>query len=201
VRKSSPMTTGLALTQISSNSAASVVPISRGCASPQETLQYIPQARFDHCSSLIGNTLYIYRGVTGEESFINLYDLSDETWSLQVTTGDIPEANFGIASAHIGNRLYAFGGEVTYNGRNYNNTVSELDTSTLKWQQLFPENPQDAPIPKKNSAMISYLHYLVIFGGVGMFGECEGHKNARYTGLKSIIFNNEVTLFDIERSK
>ena len=140
--------------------------------------------------------------MTGEESVINFCDITNETWTQKDTTGDIPKANFGIASAHRGNKLYAFGGEVTYNGRDYNNTLSELDVSTLEWRELHPENPQDAPIPKKDSAMISYLHYLLVYGGVGMFGEHEGHKYAKYTGHGgSIAFNNEVTLFDIERSE
>jgi len=199
------MAAGSTLTPIGSSNAAAP-PLFEECtspsfASPQDSLRYTPQAWFDHCSSLIGNTLYIYRGLIGEESVINLYDLSNETWTQKVTTGDIPEANFGIASAHRGNRLYAFGGEIICNGRDYNNTVSELDISTWKWRQLCPENPDDAPIPKKDSAMISYLHYLLIFGGVGMFGKYKSHTEyANYTGHKHV-FNNEVTLFDIERSK
>ena len=162
--------------------------------------QYAPRPRFDHCSSLINKKLYVHhgQGCFFTEPVVDEYDILSEEWSCRTTTGDVLEAKSGIASAHKGNKFYTFGGEIK--ARQYTNILSELDISSMLWRTLRPLNPQKAPIPKKDAAMISYQDYLVIFGGLGV--SAGGHKGSKYErGGADEVWTNEVTLYDINRSK
>jgi len=162
---------------------------------------YIPEPRFDHCSSIAGKNLYIHRGIgcSSSGSVVEEYDPHSERWNRRSTTGDIPEAKSGIACAHRENKLYTFGGEIK--PKLCSNVLSELDTTTMIWKTLSPIDSQGANLrPKKDTAMISYKDYLVIFGGLVILpGSSKRMKFLRGSGTE--VWTNEVTLFDVKRSK
>ncbi len=149
---------------------------------------YIPESRFDHCSSFVGKNLYVHRGVSCSFSgpVVEEYDPQSERWNRRSTTGDVPEAKSGIACAHRENKLYTFGGEIM--PKLCSNVLSELDTSSMIWSTLSPRDQQNVPYPRKDAAMISFKDYLVVFGGFGG------------TSITKV-WTNEVSLFDIKRSK
>ena len=161
---------------------------------------YIPQPRFDHCSFLIDDKLFVHRGrgCTFNKANLEEYDTVSEQWRVQTTSGDIPEPFSGMASARKGKMLYTFGGEIQ--AKMYTNVVSELDTSSLIWRMLHPTNPEHAPVPKRDAAMMSYKDYLVMFGGFSV--SAGSSRNATYDkkGVNQV-WTNEVTIFDVNRSE
>ncbi len=164
------------------------------------TQSYTPEPRFDHCSSFVGKNLYVHRGVSCSFSgpVVEEYDPQSERWNRRSTTGDVPEAKSGIACAHRENKLYTFGGEIM--PKLCSNVLSELDTTTMIWKTLSPQDSQEALRPKKDAAMISFKDYLVIFGGLVILpGSSKKLKFLKGTGTE--VWTNEVTLFDVKRSK
>jgi len=167
---------------------------------------YNPQPRFDHCSALIDDKLFVHRGqsCSFKESDIEVYDTVSEQWTCKTTSGDIPEPTSGMAYAQKGKMLYTFGGEVKaktgIKTKTYTNVVSELDTSSMIWKILHPTSTENAPVPKRDAAMMSYKDYLVMFGGLCASAGNDRKATPKKGGVNQV-WTSEVTIFDINRSK
>ena len=98
-----------------------------------------------------------------------------------------------------GHYLYTYGG---WDGQVAYNTLHQLDTTTMTWRKLEPNNPSDAPMKMSGCGMVAYGdHNLVLFGGYGVPPEKAPPGSVFYqrnTGTEEKGWTNELKVFDIE---
>ena len=86
-------------------------------------------------------------------SKIQTFDPYTELWKSKQVGGEIPPAGVGgAASAVLNNDLLT-------------NDLHRLDTGTLYWHKLSPQNPHKGPMPKTGCGMIAFGNSLGVFGG------------------------------------
>ena len=82
------------------------------------------------------------------------------------------------------------------------NTLHQLDTTTMMWQELVPNNPSDTPMKMSGCGMVAYGdHKLVLFGGYGVPPEKALPGSVFYqrnTGSEEKGWTNELKVFNIE---
>ena len=170
-------------------------------------VNYSPRPCFDHCASLVDNKWYLYGGIGCTNlSYIDEYEPTSQRWHQYLTTGNIPTASAGQACVSIGSKLYCFGGyakskEASKTKEKYTNALCELDIKSKVWRTLQPENPEKAPIPKRNPTMIAHSMSLVTFGGYGVVTgkELSGARYDRDNKYEG--WTNELIHYDLEKSK
>lgn len=177
--------------------------------SPPHGDHYEPQGRYYHCSVLIEQKLYTYGGHFGAAgtsshppTVVEAFDLTTERWEQLQTSGTPPPGFIGTACAAIGPCLYTFAG---HNKRQFFNTICQLDTRNLTWMKVIAVNPQDAPMAKKESAMVSYLgRILVTFAGYGPF-PINRQRGVEYVAIPDRDnrqgWCNELCCFDLHSSE
>jgi len=81
----------------------------------------------------------------------------------------------------IGRKIFHVGGETS---SGYSDALHELDTSTLTWREVIPQNPSHRPIGRYGCSLIPYsLDRLVMVGG---------NRGGRVSSL------NKVHVFDLK---
>ena len=167
---------------------------------------YEPQARHGHWTALIDGKLYTYGGYypgapREPPSVVEILDVATELWVQSSTSGPPPPGFFSAACVVMGENCYHFGGR---NGVDYFNGIHELDSRTLIWKELKPMNPQEAPMCKCGTGMVSFgERYLVTFAGFGTLPE-HPHRGAEYVPYpkrKGYGWTNELLVFDTSSSK
>jgi N-acetylneuraminic acid mutarotase len=87
-------------------------------------------------------------------------------WQDRTAEGHKPEAREGAAIVVINRRVFLFGGL----SRDLYNDVRELRVEDWTWSQMQVSEGRDLPPePRLGHVMLPYKHYLVIYGGCGMF--------------------------------
>lgn len=98
-----------------------------------------------------------------------------------------------------GHYLYTYGG---WDGQVAYNTLHQLDTTTMTWGELVPNNPSDAPMKMSGCGMVAYGdHKLVLFGGYGVPPEKALPGSVFFqnsTGSEEKGWTNELKVFNIE---
>lgn len=98
-----------------------------------------------------------------------------------------------------GHYLYTYGG---WDGQVAYNTLHQLDTTTMTWEELVPNNPSDAPMKMSGCGIVAYGdHKLVLFGGYGVPPEKALPGSVFYqrnTGSEEKGWTNELKVFNIE---
>jgi len=119
------------------------------------------------------------------------------------TTGQPPPGFMHAACASIGVSLYTFGGR---DGVNYFNCIYQLHIPSLAWSELKAINPENVPMAKSSSAMVSFGdRNLVTVGGFGIL-PANRHPGVEYI-VKPDIYGdyvgvtNEVAVFCVDTSK
>ena len=140
-----------------------------------EELTSEPEARWGASATVAENKLYLWRGVLessrNKESlkysrYYDLYDPSTQQWSEVHPDGEAPTGGREIALTAIGDKIYSFGGT---DGNGYFNEVMEFNMSDNNWRELKMDNPEDGPMLKMNSGMVSKGDgsHICIFAGYG----------------------------------
>ena len=141
------------------------------------SVYYEPLRRIYHTMQCVGNKGYLYGGLFDAKlpsgvslkqlaSTVHIFDPLTELWTSKLVGGEsIPFGNVNAASTVLDGSLYSVGGQDVYNC--VTNEVHQLDTKSLKWYKLTPQNPEDGPIAKLGCGMVTFLHYLAVFGGYG----------------------------------
>jgi len=170
---------------------------------------YRPQARFSCCSSSIEGKQYTYGGHFGiarigqPPRVVEILSFTKERWQQLVTRGQPPPGFMYAACASIGVSLYTFGGR---DGVNYFNCIYQLHTPSLAWSELKAINPENVPMAKASSAMVSFGdRNLVTVGGFGIL------PANRRSGVEYVVkpdvygdqqgLTNEVAVFCVDTSK
>ena len=136
---------------------------------------YEPSLRFAHGAAAVGGRCYLRGGrvqdfsASGRRKLLSTVEIFDPhlgTWEEHLTTGVPPPGLYhGACTSQLGS-VYWFGG---YNGSLCYNSLHRLDTTTLEWREIQPQNQADGPMRKKGSGMVSFLQdRLAVFGGYGI---------------------------------
>ena len=157
-------------------SSSLFIPLSLTPDSKSNSDDYIePILRSNHIMQPLRRKVWLYGGffdkkthphVTFDKlaSKIQTFDPYTELWKSKQVGGEIPPAGVGgAASAVLNNDLYTFGGK-TVDGC-LTNDLHRLDTETLYWHKLSPQNPHKGPMPKTGCGMIAFGNSLGVFGG------------------------------------
>lgn len=95
--------------------------------------------------------------------------------------------------------LYVYGG---WDGQVACNTLHQLDTTTMTWKEMVPNNPSEAPMKMSGCGMVSFGdHKLVLFGGYGVPSENAKPGSVFYQrnmGGEEKGWTNELRVFNIE---
>jgi len=128
-----------------------------------------PVPRFSHRAVSVGKKIYFHGGFIsgpGQGSVVDIFDPYFESWEQQPTTGTTPSKQHeGVCTSVLGS-LYSFAG---FDGTNRYNTLHKLDTATLEWRELQPQNPANGPMAKSGCGMVAFnCEHLAMFGGYGI---------------------------------
>ena len=169
-----------------------------------------PTPKFSHCAAAVGGRCYLWGGVVQDflgidrkklVSTVEIFDPNLETWKYVLTTGDPPPGLYDAACTSVLNSLYWFGG---WDGKSFYNSLHRLDTTTLEWTELQPENEAEGPIRKKWCGMISFSQdKLATFGGYGHPTKSSIQSGATFIKnpfSSGMGWSNELHVFDITRS-
>ena len=167
--------------------------------------RYEPKPRWGHCSVLVEGKWITYGGDFGADggyadppTSVDVFDPDREEWTQMTTSGTPPSGVAAAACVAVGPLLYHIGGEDMDN--NYI-TVHCLDTTTKKWRELQPVNPQEAPMKKSGLAGISYGNIIVTVGGLGDL-PTNRHPGVEYVPEREDEgWTNEVVCYDTEQSE
>ena len=111
----------------------------------------------------------------------------------------VPSVSSFLSMLSPGHYLYTYGG---WDGQVAYNTLHQLDTTTMTWRKLEPNNPSDAPMKMSGCGMVAYGdHKLVLFGGYGVPPEKAPPGSVFYqrnTGTEEKGWTNELKVFNIE---
>ena len=117
-------------------------------------------------------------------------------WQEKHTTGSAPLGVVGCAYTVVGERLIVYGG---YCGHSYcyHNSLHELNTTSLEWTVLAPDEAERAPMKKSGCGMAVYRSEGVcVVGGYGLLATGT-HPTAQYKNDLSddIGYTNELHIF------
>lgn len=95
-----------------------------------------PEPRSDHSASMIGERMFIFGGISGENEFNDTWylDLSNKTWYFVKTEGSAPSKRIGHDSVGMDDFLFVIGGSKEVSKLRAN--LFMLDTRDNKWQKL-----------------------------------------------------------------
>ena len=94
---------------------------------------------------------------------MDIFDTLTEQWECRATRGPPPPGIEYCAYTAIGSSLFTFGGDDSHSRYN---SLHQLDTETMEWRELVPQNPSDAPQKKSGCGMVSLDEdKLVVFAG------------------------------------
>ena len=169
-----------------------------------------PTPRFSHCAAAVGGKCYLWGGFVQDffeigrkklVSTVEIFDPNLETWQECSTTGVSPPGLYDGACTSLLDSLYWFGG---YDGKSFYNSLHRLDTTTLKWTELQPQNEAEGPMRKKWCGMVSFSQdQLATFGGYGRPTKSPIQSGATFIKnpfSSGMGWSNELHVFDITGS-
>lgn len=141
-----------------------------------------------HTIAVNHDSLYLWGGeLTGSKLSDNVvrnslfevqhFSLAAGKWVSKGTTGYPPCGLVGYSCSVIADQVFYFGGFFSFLEPqrgfypDYHNSITKLDTASLKWEVLQPTNPNLPVMRRAFSGMVSFdcngKHYLLIIGGKG----------------------------------
>ena len=146
---------------------------------------YWPSDRGGHHTCIIRDTLYLWGGHSKDipnshdsekkiknTSTIDVFHLHTGQWTKLDTIGRPPLGISGYACTSANKRLYFFGGDCGHENC-YHNSLNELVTDTLTWNELSPTDLLNGPCRKTACAMVycdsEEEEMLFVFGGYGIY--------------------------------
>ena len=159
----------------------------------EDHAHYEPLARCRHVAAAVGDKLYLWRGMKrnactnyerDKNATIDVLDLQQWTWQEQTTIGVLPPGVRGCGFTVVGKRIITYGG---YSGDDccFHNSLHELDTTSLTWTELAPNELEGAPMKKGYCGLVAYSsggdEQLCVFGGYGTLNSATRQPTAQYT--------------------
>ena len=179
---------------------------------------YTQKPRAYHSSPVIGDSVFVWAGnqpdlprvhdSTQKRQFtstIDILSLTSGQWTTQLTRGTPPLGVRGYSCTVINSNIYYFGGWCGHDDC-YHNTLSCLDTLTLKWSHL----PTDETVMKRAYGGMTSIQfssgqqYLLTVGGCGFpsYCTCTSSSLSVCTDiLTGIVRTNETNLFNVSTGK
>lgn len=113
-----------------------------------------------------------------------MLDMKVNSWQARTTHGNAPLGVVDCGWAVIGTRLTVFGGGCGHPNC-YHNSLYQLDTGSLQWTELSPNNALGAPLKKKQCGMVVHTsdseEKLCVIGGYGVLNSSPHLPAAQYT--------------------
>ena len=125
-------------------------------------------------------------------------------WITRGTTGTPPLGLRGCFCTAIKDQLYIFGGWCGHDTCYYN-SITQLDTVSLRWRELEPTDPTRPVMRRAGGGMISFehdgVHHLLMIGGIGSEPAVQlpYHKYSKLFDGKWQ--TNEHTMYNLSSSK
>lgn len=173
---------------------------------------YEPLRRVYHIMQCVRGKAYLYGGLFDKKLphkltleqlalTVQIFDPVTEEWTSESVGGEsLAIAIIQVASTTLDDDLYTFGGADLFDC--VTNEVHRLDTKSLCWYKLTPQNPEEGPIPKVGSGMVTFRHHLAVFGGFGVKMDNSPSLYASYIpttgGDYANVRTNEFHLFDLQ---
>ena len=137
---------------------------------------YEPCPRFYHSAAPIADTPYLWGGRTEDFSESSKRKLASvveiyhpyrlEMWEQRATTGVPPPGLIAGGCTSLNKTLLWYGG---YDGKSYFDTLHQLNTVTLNWDELHHNSPSQGPMAKSSCGLVSFQgNKLGLFGGYGL---------------------------------
>ena len=166
---------------------------------------------------MIGDSLYLWGGLQSSlpavhnndekrrvTSQVQIFNIISSKWDSKHTRGNPPLGVLGYSCTTLNNKIYYFGGYCGHDNC-FQNSLNELDTSTLTWTQISPTDDR-RPVMKRGYGgmmLTEYrgVHCLLIIGGTGSSTSVK-LPQAQYFQLSSgRVRTNEQNLYNISTSK
>lgn len=132
-----------------------------------------PATRWLHSAVPIGNRMIVFGGVTESQQVVGdlwIFDPEAQTWLEANPKGTLPLPREGHCAAYTPTTMLVFGG-VSYGYQPFNDVWS-YSTVTNTWEELSPNQPFKAPVPRWMTscaavqAAMDAPAQLYVFGGV-----------------------------------
>ena len=174
--------------------------------------------RSGHSTVVINNILYSWGGDQknlpyvhdNEEkrkitSSIDLLHLTALKWERQSTAGTPPVGVRKYVCTNIGTNIFYFGGNCKID-ECYHNNFYELNTHKNKWREIVNSAPENLPMKKIRSGILSYNingeYNLLVLGGIGPV-PVTIHPHSQYIPNPNIpnrCYTNEVHIMCVSSS-
>ena len=139
------------------------------------TKYYEPAPRVWHNAAPIGDRLYMWGGRTEDfsesgrkklASMVDIYDPYLEAWQQEATTGVPPPGLYNGGCTGVQESVLWYGG---FDGKSCFDTLHQLNTTSLKWEELHPNNTFQGPMAKYGCGLASFQgNKVALIGGIGI---------------------------------
>ena len=130
-------------------------------------------------------------------SSVDIFNLPTLTWERRSTTATPPTGVMSYACTNIGDSILYFGGSCKLDDC-FHNDLFELDTLTNEWREIINSSPDNGPMRKSGSGMISFNmngeDNLLVIGGLGPkpITTHTGFKYIRHPNIPNLCYTNEI---------
>jgi len=126
----------------------------------------VPAARCGHRLLTLGNRLILFGGGCGEQwdlkySDVHVFDPETNCWTRPKIQGHAPVCTFTVAFV-LDVFVFVFGGQ-SLNDNNLTNDLYVLDTVSMEWSKLEPQNPYPSPRDMASGNVVD--NNMHMFGG------------------------------------
>jgi len=139
-----------------------------------------PSERCWHSFTALGDTVYLFGGLSAEGPCNDVYKLSQSwgefQWSKVETTGDAPCPRFRHTASVVGDAIYIIGG---FSGpKTRHNDVWKLDIATGAWSNVVADtgaegkSNKSVPAPRGSHTADVVGTSIYVFGGYGGYDFC-----------------------------
>lgn len=165
-------------------------------------------ARYSHSTAVVGESLYIWAGRQDPQprnhDSIEHFSIPSGEWSTRPTTGTPPLADAGSSCCVVGDQIYYFGGWCSLD-KSFHNSISQLNTVSLSWNELEPTNEDRAVMRRAWGGMLSFesdgVEHLLMIGGKGLQPTTELSHTKYISNEGGIWRTNEHTLYNLSTSE
>ena len=188
-------------------------------------MNYIPYPRYRHIAASVGHNLYAWGGWTKDIpidpttkeavhistekkkhfSSVDILNVKTGEWREERTRGDPHPGVVGAACTVIGRKIIVFGGYCGH-GTCFYNCITQLDTDTLEWSQISPNDAPQSAHRKAHCGMVQFRacgeDNLCFVGGSGLFDDRMKYESHQFVERpRSASRTNEIHCFNLSKGQ